>query len=1156
MPDEQSTITLTLKDEVTANLKQISESFQALAKSAQAAQGAMQPQGGQAGGFDNIVKGVTDIQKALGGGADATKTLLNLLTAGAKDAAGSVEGLGKAGGLLGSIFTGAIGEIGKFGTAGRVLSTGLTAITGSLTGTAAALGGVTTGLIGLGAVATNVIPKLTRDIADAATATANLKIQVGSSSESIATFNRIFGMLGASAEESMQIMQQWSRMVGDLSRGSASQLYQALAKHGELGVALAEDAAQMRAAGRDFGEITRTVLTRVSTWREEAQREFADATKINIAYIKGIAQATREALPVWQQFRVERERLIATEAEVIRQQAIWDQASENWSKRFMTRLRMMNAESAAFYLKWLNFFTQTTPVTTEPERRAEAQKQRDERREAAQAQMREAEQLDPRDPKQMEMKISAQRKLNQLQKEQADADREAREKPVGTPMQETMKRIEEINQEIREPGSTGMSLPGRNIETEREQLWQHYYQLKKEQEQGGGPGTRAPGQGGIPEYREPPPGYFGGPTQMRRQGAAGRAVIGGGGDERLGGDAGRDMLMRESVETDHQSNVYLREIRDVMVWIRDQQAEGKGDRIVGGGGGDLAGGAGADTLGGGWAGWGGRGTTDDPARAGARAGVSRYGGDGNTAAQKPQRPPSDPFKSAPAAAPNWSLGGGGGVTATVAPGSGGGLAGGAGVGPGGMIQPGAPPSDWKTPINDTNRGGGPVDTNGQPPNGDILAEAQKIAAAGGPAAMRSYMRQKGYRVDDQWCGNFAAAAVTEAGGKPPKDPQVASNWRNWGEEVSNPQPGDIAVARPGWSSRGSGATGAAGSHVTVVRTGIDPKTGRVGSQGGNQRDPQANFRASQFQFFRARPDDGTATARRGPPQVRQQQQADATDQGTAPGEKQGDRGAQNQQGGGAGLRSLAADRERFAKELEANPALRDKVLRIAANEQGSNPQGTQAVLESMMNRASYKGTSLAAQAKWTGEGGYYEQGNMGRGALENQKQRGVLEASLGKTLSGSNISDFATENASQGLAARRRANREMIFTQEFGGESFFQPGRVSGAGNVRRYRDWRANLRDDGDGGTRVARGDGGAPRRDAQENRASVDRDLASRGQSTTMLGMAQIDVNFNNMPRHTRVAANGTGGLKNIKVNQTPQMATSGSGGGDGEWNSEIQE
>ena len=39
----------------------------------------------------------------------------------------------------------------------------------------------------------------------------------------------------------------------------------------------------------------------------------------------------------------------------------------------------------------------------------------------------------------------------------------------------------------------------------------------------------------------------------------------------------------------------------------------------------------------------------------------------------------------------------------------------------------------------------------------------------------------------------------------------------------------------------------------------------------------------------------------------------------------------------------------------------------------------------MMNRASSRGRTLQQEAKWTGEGGYYEQGNMGRGALENKE---------------------------------------------------------------------------------------------------------------------------------------------------------------------------
>ena len=44
-------------------------------------------------------------------------------------------------------------------------------------------------------------------------------------------------------------------------------------------------------------------------------------------------------------------------------------------------------------------------------------------------------------------------------------------------------------------------------------------------------------------------------------------------------------------------------------------------------------------------------------------------------------------------------------------------------------------------------------------------------------------------------------------------------------------------------------------------------------------------------------------------------------------------------GGGGGL---AADRAKFKAELDANPALREKVLRIAANEQGKHGLGTQA----------------------------------------------------------------------------------------------------------------------------------------------------------------------------------------------------------------------
>jgi uncharacterized membrane protein YgcG len=165
------------------------------------------------------------------------------------------------------------------------------------------------------------------------------------------------------------------------------------------------------------------------------------------------------------------------------------------------------------------------------------------------------------------------------------------------------------------------------------------------------------------------------------------------------------------------------------------------------------------------------------------------------------------------------------------------------------------------------------------------------------------------------------------------------------------------------------------------------------------------------------------------------------------------------------------DRSKFDAELKANPALREKILRIAANEQGSNPAGVQSVLESMMNRAQVRGTSLEQQAKWyQSEGGYYAQGNMGRGALEDPKHRAILEDALTKTLAGSNVSNYATDNASGDLAARERASGAFKYASSYGGETFFTPGTAE-PGQVKRYEQWFKSVTAGlGDGG-------GGAPK-------------------------------------------------------------------------------
>jgi uncharacterized protein (TIGR02594 family) len=122
----------------------------------------------------------------------------------------------------------------------------------------------------------------------------------------------------------------------------------------------------------------------------------------------------------------------------------------------------------------------------------------------------------------------------------------------------------------------------------------------------------------------------------------------------------------------------------------------------------------------------------------------------------------------------------------------------------------------------------------------ILAAARKVALQGGPGAVSQFMASQGYPKAGAWCGEFAASVVTSAGGTPPKNPAVASNWRNWGSPTDNPQPGDIAVRR-------GARTGNTGSHVTIVED-YDAKTGAFTGIGGNQGAFERRFRPGQYDF--------------------------------------------------------------------------------------------------------------------------------------------------------------------------------------------------------------------------------------------------------------------------------------------------------------------
>ena len=105
------------------------------------------------------------------------------------------------------------------------------------------------------------------------------------------------------------------------------------------------------------------------------------------------------------------------------------------------------------------------------------------------------------------------------------------------------------------------------------------------------------------------------------------------------------------------------------------------------------------------------------------------------------------------------------------------------------------------------------------------------------------MAEQGYPRSGNWCGEFAAAVVKSAGGSPPKNPRVASNWRTWGQPTAQPQAGDIAVRR-------GAPTGQTGSHVTFVEN-YNPKDGTFTGIGGNQGHMRARFNIADFEFRKA-----------------------------------------------------------------------------------------------------------------------------------------------------------------------------------------------------------------------------------------------------------------------------------------------------------------
>lgn len=120
-------------------------------------------------------------------------------------------------------------------------------------------------------------------------------------------------------------------------------------------------------------------------------------------------------------------------------------------------------------------------------------------------------------------------------------------------------------------------------------------------------------------------------------------------------------------------------------------------------------------------------------------------------------------------------------------------------------------------------------------------------------------------------------------------------------------------------------------------------------------------------------------------------------------------------GGGSGG---TVDRSRFNAEFQSNPELYSRIAALAQVEVGGQPAAHQAFVETVFNRAEAQGSSLMSVVT-NGRGRYYP--NLGNPAALTPEQHAYWKGVIDSVRAGSNVSNFATDNASAGVAANRRA---------------------------------------------------------------------------------------------------------------------------------------
>ncbi len=278
-------------------------------------------------------------------------------------------------------------------------------------------------------------------------------------------------------------------------------------------------------------------------------------------------------------------------------------------------------------------------------------------------------------------------------------------------------------------------------------------------------------------------------------------------------------------------------------------------------------------------------------------------------------------------------------------------------------------------------------------------------------ALIQYLKHGGVGLDPAqtaWCAAFVNSSLEQSGVHGTRS-LAANSFQKWGTGVDaqSIRKGDIMVQEH--------HVGMATGNVKRDRDGNITGIEMISGNYGNRVNEHTWTRPGEYDYRRATakedPDgfkeDGTERT----PEERAAYIEKMKKEGGSPsGEKPGTSEGMTDDG-------LAKYRDKQWAELENNPLLKERMLQISL---GENPdkRANQAVIETIFNRAAARGTSLEHEMREVSEGGYYPATTFSGGErnLNSERLRKMAEENLLNVRSGGNVSKYATDNSSGGLA--------------------------------------------------------------------------------------------------------------------------------------------